>query len=147
MQPNQIPSSVLPPLSVDHAICVKMRGAVAFRNLFVSQNTELHNGATVDFLKSVLHRVLGFCGWAKKRAKNSKNGFLALFWAYIGQPDDHIGWATLMPHCESWSNWKKQPCHGPPRQNTPTRLILSSSLRHLILQACRKRGGWGDSNF
>jgi hypothetical protein len=41
MQPNQIPSSVLPPLSADHAICVKMRGAVAFRNLFVSQNTGL----------------------------------------------------------------------------------------------------------
>ena len=23
--------------------------------------------------------------------------FLALFWAYIGQPDNHIGWVTLMP--------------------------------------------------
>ena len=23
--------------------------------------------------------------------------FLAIFWAYVGQPDDHIGWATLMP--------------------------------------------------
>ena len=34
---------------------------------------------------------------AKKRAKNTKTGFLALFWAHVGQPDDHIGWATLMP--------------------------------------------------
>ena len=23
--------------------------------------------------------------------------FLALFWAYVGQPDGHIGWVTLMP--------------------------------------------------
>ena len=34
--------------------------------------------------------------WAQKRAKNTKNAFLALFWAYIGHPDGHIGWATLM---------------------------------------------------
>ena len=24
------------------------------------------------------------------------NAFLALFWAYVKQPDNHIGWATLM---------------------------------------------------
>ena len=31
------------------------------------------------------------------RAKNVFFVFLALFWTYIGQPVDHIGWATLMP--------------------------------------------------
>ena len=36
--------------------------------------------------------------------------FLALFWAYIGQPDDHKGWAPLMPfnqfivRTNSWKN-------------------------------------------
>ena len=33
----------------------------------------------------------------KKGLKTQKNTFLALFWAHIGQPDDHISWATLMP--------------------------------------------------
>ena len=28
---------------------------------------------------------------AQKRAKNTKKAVLALFWAYVGQPDDHIG--------------------------------------------------------
>ena len=31
------------------------------------------------------------------------NTFLALFWAYIGQPDNHIGWATLMPFASIYS--------------------------------------------
>ena len=31
------------------------------------------------------------------------NAFLALFWAYVGQPDDHIGWATLMPFVSIYS--------------------------------------------
>ena len=31
------------------------------------------------------------------------NAFLALFWAYVGQPDDHIGWATLMPFTSIYS--------------------------------------------
>ena len=31
---------------------------------------------------------------SSKRGKNTKNAFLALFWAYFGQPDNHIGWAT-----------------------------------------------------
>ena len=33
---------------------------------------------------------------AQFTAKNTKNAFLAVNWAYIGQPDDHIGWAKLM---------------------------------------------------
>ena len=33
----------------------------------------------------------------KKRAKKAFFVFLALFWAYIGQPDNHIGWVKLMP--------------------------------------------------
>jgi hypothetical protein len=32
-----------------------------------------------------------------KRAKNTKKAVLALFRAYVGQPDGHIGWVTLMP--------------------------------------------------
>ena len=32
-----------------------------------------------------------------KKGLKQKNAFLALFWAYIGVPDSHIGWATLMP--------------------------------------------------
>ena len=31
------------------------------------------------------------------------NAFLALFWAYVGQPDNHIGWATLMPFLKIYS--------------------------------------------
>ena len=31
------------------------------------------------------------------RHKNAFFEFLALFWAYIRQPDNHIGWATLLP--------------------------------------------------
>ena len=27
----------------------------------------------------------------------AKKAVLALFWAYVWQPDDHIGWVTLMP--------------------------------------------------
>ena len=39
-----------------------------------------------------------------------KNAFLALFWAYVGQPDDHIGWATLMPFASIYStNPKTKP--------------------------------------
>ena len=29
--------------------------------------------------------------------------FLAIFWAYVGQPDNHIGWATLMPFTSIYS--------------------------------------------
>ena len=34
---------------------------------------------------------------AQKRPKNTKNAFFACFWAYVGQPHDHISWATPMP--------------------------------------------------
>ena len=29
--------------------------------------------------------------------------FLALFWAHVGQPDDHIGWPTLIPFASIFS--------------------------------------------
>ena len=42
--------------------------------------------------------VVLMLGYAlQKRAKNRKEAVLALFWAYVGQPDGHIGWVTLMP--------------------------------------------------
>ena len=34
---------------------------------------------------------------AQFTAKNTKNAFLAVNWAYIRQPDDHIGWTKWMP--------------------------------------------------
>ena len=41
-------------------------------------------------------------GWgcptkAQKWPKNTKNAFLACFWAYVGQPHGNIGWAIPMP--------------------------------------------------
>ena len=54
--------------------------------------------------------------WAQKRTKNIKHTFLALFWAHVGQPDNHIGSATLMlfapiystnPRTNSWKFRKK----------------------------------------
>ena len=30
-------------------------------------------------------------------AKNTKNVFFACFWAFVGQPHSHIGWAKSMP--------------------------------------------------
>ena len=32
-----------------------------------------------------------------KQPKNTKNAFFACFWAYVGQPHSHIGWALSMP--------------------------------------------------
>jgi hypothetical protein len=34
---------------------------------------------------------------AQKWPKKTKNPFFDCFWAYVGQPHDHIGWATSMP--------------------------------------------------
>ena len=34
---------------------------------------------------------------APKQPKNTKNAFFACFWAYVGQPHNHIDWATSMP--------------------------------------------------
>ena len=31
------------------------------------------------------------------RTKNTKKTVLTIFWAYVGQPDGHIVWVTLMP--------------------------------------------------
>ena len=33
----------------------------------------------------------------KNSLKNTKNPFFACFWAHVGQPHNHIGWATSMP--------------------------------------------------
>ncbi len=38
--------------------------------------------------------------WSKKKKNLEKKAFfvfLGCFWAYVGQPHDHIGWATSMP--------------------------------------------------
>ena len=34
---------------------------------------------------------------SSKKGYNCLFLFLALFWAYVGQPDSHIGWGKLMP--------------------------------------------------
>ena len=34
--------------------------------------------------------------WAQKQAKNAFFVFLGRYWAYVGQPHNHIGWATSM---------------------------------------------------
>ena len=43
----------------------------------------------------------GCSTWAQKQAKNAFFVFLGCFWAYVGQPHDHIGWATPMPFASS----------------------------------------------
>ena len=43
-----------------------------------------------------LYGCEAFGGKLKKGVKRQKMHFIP-FWAYIGQPDNHIGWATLMP--------------------------------------------------
>ena len=35
--------------------------------------------------------------YAQKRPKNTKKAFFGCFRPYVGQPDDHIGWAKTMP--------------------------------------------------
>ena len=42
-----------------------------------------------------------------KKGKNMKNVFLFLFRAYVGQPDDHIGWATSMPLALIYSSFPR----------------------------------------
>ena len=39
----------------------------------------------------------GWPTYAQKQAKNVFFVFSGFFWAYVGQPHDHIGWATTMP--------------------------------------------------
>ena len=34
---------------------------------------------------------------SSKQPKNTKNSFFVCFWAYVGQPHDHISWAVPMP--------------------------------------------------
>ena len=53
---------------------------------------------------------------SNKRAKTTKNAFLPLKWPFVGQPDNHIGWATSLaytwvsstyPRTISWNfGWK-----------------------------------------
>ena len=33
----------------------------------------------------------------QKQPKNTKNAFFACFWAYVGQPHGHVGWAISIP--------------------------------------------------
>ena len=40
---------------------------------------------------------------AQKQPKNTKKAFFGCFRPYVGQPDDHIGWATLMPFVSIYS--------------------------------------------
>ena len=35
--------------------------------------------------------------WAQKRPKNTKNAYFGCFRPFVGQPHDHIGWASSMP--------------------------------------------------
>ena len=37
-------------------------------------------------------------GLSNKRAKTTKNAFLPLKWPFVGQPDNHIGWATSLAY-------------------------------------------------
>ena len=46
-----------------------------------------------NFEKSLVSHKLWLI-W--KRAKNTKKSVLAIFQAYVGQPDGHIGWATSL---------------------------------------------------
>ena len=41
--------------------------------------------------------VVGCLTYAQKWPKNTKNAFFACFWAYVGEPHNHIDWATSMP--------------------------------------------------
>ena len=47
---------------------------------------------------TVLHMFRQLLFWARTQGNHQKhwNTFLSIFWAYVGQPDNHIGWATLM---------------------------------------------------
>ena len=38
---------------------------------------------------------------SNKRAKTTKNAFLPLKWPFVGQPDNHIGWATSLAYTSS----------------------------------------------
>ena len=63
-----------------------------------------------------------WCGRPTSAQKRGKNKKISLFWAYVVQPDDHIGWATSMPfasiysteifmkNIESWRCWKMKFC-------------------------------------
>ena len=43
----------------------------------------------------------GWPTYAQKQTKNVFFVFSGCFWAYVGQPHDHISWVTLMPFNES----------------------------------------------
>ena len=47
--------------------------------------------------KMIPHMKAKVVSIGKKQAKSAFFVFLDWFWAYVGQPHDHIGWATPMP--------------------------------------------------
>ena len=80
------------------------------RNVFKTQNPRLINkrGFKSRATYSGAHTVYLIWksswlswGWSKKikmaDVKNKKNALFACFRPYIGQPDNHIGWATSLP--------------------------------------------------
>ena len=60
---------------------------------FTTQLFAGNQGNHQNFEKSLVpHKLWLIWVWMKQ-----KKAVLALFWAYVRQPDDHIGWVTLMP--------------------------------------------------
>ena len=58
----------------------------------------------------------GCPAYEQKQPKKTKNAFFACFWAYVGQPHDHIGWVTSMsftsinptnPRTNPWNFYEK----------------------------------------
>ena len=50
--------------------------------------------------------------WGSKTGKNSFFVFLGHFWAYVGQPHGHKGWATSMPFASiNSTNPRTNPIH------------------------------------
>ena len=45
--------------------------------------------------ENIIHNLKNYLGVHCIKPKNTKNAFLACFSAYVGQPDDHIGWANF----------------------------------------------------
>ena len=80
---------------------------------FSSSTNSQYFFVKISGIGSRLRRVKDKVLWKQK---------IPLFWAYVEQPDDHIGWATSMPfasiysteifmkNIESWRCWKMKFC-------------------------------------